>query len=331
MSQKQFTVQDFQFSKNSEDRSGKLTLETPAKLNLYLEVLNRRPDGYHNLCSLFQMVGLYDRLTMEEASEGLHLTIEGASEGTSLLADSSNLILRAATLLQKEMQESGKPLRGARIHLLKKIPISAGMGGGSSDAAATLIGLNRLWSLGWSREKLAELGSRIGSDLPFFFYGPIAWVSGRGEIVEPISQVMEGIFLLVHPAFAVSTAEVFSTYAQVRSQEEKNSKIELTNAAPHLSILSDIRVRSSAVEVLLHPRNDLEKVTLTAHPELKAVKVLLESLGSKGVLMSGSGPTLFAWFKDPETAKTAGYQMEKEGHRISLAPILKQSPFKDFL
>lgn len=313
--------------------SEKITLNAPAKLNLYLEVLGKRSDGYHNLCSLFQMVGLYDSLSMTEVavSKGLALKVEGVSGEISLAADASNLVLRAANLLQKEMQEAGFPARGARIHLMKKIPISAGMGGGSSDAAATLIGLNRLWSLGWSCEKLAELGGQIGSDLPFFFYGPTAWVSGRGEVVEPVSQVLEGIFLLVHPPFAVSTAAVFKAYEQARTQERENGNIELTNAATHLSIPLDVGLKPLAEEILRHPHNDLEKVTLSAHPVLKEIKVLLKSLGSECVLMSGSGPSLFAYFEDSDAANVAALQMEKHGHRVSVVPTLKQSPFKDFL
>jgi len=273
------------------------------------------------------MVGLHDRLSLEDEAEGIELTIEGAS----LAVDSSNLVIRAATLLQEEMQTMGLPPRGAHIHLLKKIPISAGMGGGSSDAAATLIGLNRLWSLGWSREKLAEIGSRIGSDLPFFFYGPTAWVSGRGAFVEPMQPIVGGMLLLVHPVFGVSTAEVFNAYAQARALELENRKIELTKESPRPNIQADIMKRPSAEEILRHPRNDLEKVTLAAHPELKAMKTLLESLGGKGVLMSGSGPTLFARFQDPGAAGATAAHMKKEGHRISVVPILRQSPFKEFL
>lgn len=312
-----------------------ITLKAPAKINLYLEILNKRADGYYNLCSLFQMLGLYDLLSIKEASEGLHLTIEGPSEGTSLSADPSNLVLRAASLLREEMQMTGLPIKGAHMHLVKKIPIAAGLGGGSSDAAATLVGLNRLWSLGWSREKLAELGSRIGSDLPFFFYGPTAWVSGRGEIVEPISLCMEKIidggFLLLHPDFAVSTAEVFRKYAQAHALGVEDSEIELTRALSLPNIPLDMKTRPSIDEILQHPRNDLEKVTLTAHPELKAMKTSLSALGGKGVLMSGSGPSLSARFKDSKTASVAAAHFKEEGHRVSVVPILKQSPFKEFL
>ncbi len=308
-----------------------ITLKAPAKINLYLEVLNKRADGYHNLCSLFQMLGFYDNLSMREASEELHLTIEGMPEGTSLSADSSNLVLRAATLLREEMQMRGLPLRGAHIHLIKKIPIAAGMGGGSSDAAATLIGLNRLWSLDWPREKLAELGCRIGSDLPFFFYGPTAWVSGRGEIVETTPSIIEGVVLLVHPNFAVSTEEVFGAYAKVHERKVKNRKIELTREPPPLNIHPDIKRRPEINEILLHPRNDLEKVTLDAHPELEALKDLLKSLEGESVLMSGSGPTIFSFFKDPQAANAAAEHIKKEGYHVTVASILRQSPFEEFL
>jgi len=269
------------------------------------------------------MVGLYDHLSISEKTEGIHLTIEGLP----LPADPSNLVIRAAALLQKEMQLAGLPLQGTHIHLLKNIPVAAGMGGGSSDAAATLIGLNQLWSLNWSREKLADLGSLIGSDLPFFFNGPTAWVSGRGEVVEPTLQIPEGTLLLVHPDFPVSTTDIFDAYAV----ENENRKIELTIESPALKIHAHVRRRPELKEILRYPRNDLEKVTVSIHPELQHLKNLLQSLGGKGVLMSGSGPTIFACFKEFNVANTAAASLRKKGHRISVAPILTQSPFKAFL
>ncbi|MDC4222707.1 MAG: 4-(cytidine 5'-diphospho)-2-C-methyl-D-erythritol kinase [Candidatus Manganitrophus sp.] len=165
-------------------------VKAPAKVNLYLKVLGRREDGYHEILSLMQMVGLYDFLALREEPSDIRLTIENAS---SLPADRSNLVFRAAEALQKAAFQGKARSKGVSIRLTKNIPIAAGLGGGSSDAAATLVGLNRLWGLRWPRERLARLGATLGSDVPFFLYGPTAWASGRGDEVEPATGERSGM------------------------------------------------------------------------------------------------------------------------------------------
>ena len=288
-------------------------LQAPAKVNLYLKILNRRPDGYHNLLSLMQMVG-HDQLSFEEASEGIQLYIEQAD----LASDRSNLVFRAAEKLQKEARAAGHPPKGAIITLLKNIPIAAGLGGGSSDAAATLIGLNHLWSLGWPRKRLAELGETIGSDLPFFFDGPSAWVSGRGEVVNPISPPFKGWIVLVHPKINVSTASVYEAFSK---------KSRLTKGVPRPKITALTVERPSIGEVFRHPSNDLEEVTLSDFPHLEEVKRSLIKGGGEGVLMSGSGPTLFALFKSRQNAKaTAKRVTQHYGFSVTVAEVLQRSP-----
>ncbi len=281
-----------------------LTLHAPAKINLYLKVHNKRQDGYHNILSLMQMVGLYDTLTFHD--EGAHIRLEVAKG--SVPKDGSNLVLRAARMLQKEIEKTHQINRGVTITLEKRIPVSAGLGGGSADAAATLIGLNRLWSLGLSRAHLARLGGYVGSDVPFFFYGPSAYVSGKGEQVQKTSFASPGFVVLVYSGEPVSTAEVF---------HQIDAVIDLTKKDDTLNIR----------EVLHHPENDLEKVTLKAQPNLVRVKTLLESFGGQGALMSGSGPTVFARFENEEKANNVASSMRGHGYKdVWVAKMLERAP-----
>ncbi len=313
------------------------TLHTPAKINLHLKVINRREDGYHNIVSLMQMVALYDTLTFYE--EGAHIELEvkngGAStslppceggpgcggEGATTMpavvpSDASNLVLRTAHMLQKKMPSLRHKRQGARIVLDKKIPVSAGLGGGSSDAAATLIGLNRLWSLGLSMKQLAELGGFIGSDVPFFFYGPTAWVSGKGEHVQKSVVPIGGFVVLVFAGTPVSTASV---YHQVEKEIDLSRTLEGSRMGRGIT-----HFLKSA---LTHPENDLEKVTLKMQPELQTVKNQLEKLGGKGTLMSGSGPTIFARFDTQKKADSAAFSMREQGYKdVWVAKLLGRAP-----
>lgn len=289
-------------------------IEAPAKVNLYLKVFRKREDGYHDLVSLMQMVGLYDSLTFRAERSGIRLE----QTDPSLPSDRSNLVIRAAEALQKSAFPDGATSPGVAIKLVKQIPIAAGLGGGSSDAAATLVGLNRLWSLGWSRRRLAELGATLGSDVPFFLYGPTAWVSGRGEAVEKSSPVAEGWVVLLNPGIAVSTAAVYQALSR---------KLGLTKNKPKISINRFLAQRPSATKIFRSPYNDLEKVTLGAHPELIRLKQELQARGGEAVLMSGSGPTLFARFESYAAAKQAAAAFEGRGSlRVWVARILKRSP-----
>lgn len=296
-----------------------LILHAPAKINLFLKVLNRRQDGYHNILSLMQMIGLYDTLTFQEG--GVHIRLE-VTKGT-VSADSTNLVLRAARMLQKEaerllrMEKTHKISRGLTIKLEKNIPVSAGLGGGSSDAAATLIGLNSLWSLGLSHQQLARIGSYVGSDVPFFFHGPMAWVSGKGDVVWPVRRAQKDAFspcnfaVLIFSGDPVSTADVFHHIGDV---------MDLTNRTDTLNM-------GASQTLLDYHENDLEKVTLVAQPNLVKVKMLLESFGGVGALMSGSGPTVFARFENEDQANSAADSMRGLGYKdVWVARMLARVP-----
>ncbi len=287
-----------------------VTLKAPAKINLFLKIFNRRDDGYHNLVSLLQMVGLYDILTFQDIPAGIRFDVKGMS------SDRSNLVVAAAELLRKEA--GPYRLKGVAISLIKQIPISAGLGGGSSDAAATLIGLNRLWSLRWPKERLARMGEKLGSDVPFFFYGPTAWVSGRGEMVEPVDAVLQKWAVLVNPGLPISTAWVY----------ERFSKMKLTRKRPKITMTSFNYKKPDVVRVIEKPCNDLEEVTMGIAPSLRAIKKDMGLFGGKGALMSGSGPTIFALFDTYHLAKMAALEIrkKKEGE-VWVARVLRRSPF----
>jgi 4-diphosphocytidyl-2-C-methyl-D-erythritol kinase len=288
------------------------TLHAPAKINLHLKVLDQREDGYHNIVSLMQMVALYDTLTFNEEGAHIRLTVKNGS----VPADSSNLVLRAAHMLQKKMVSLRHKHQGAEIILDKKIPVSAGLGGGSSDAAATLMGLNRLWSLGLSRKQLAEWGGFIGSDVPFFFYGPTAWVSGKGEQVQKSVVPISGFVVLVFAGVPVSTASVYHQIAQEIDLTHTGEGNGMGRGMTHL-------LRSA----LTRPENDLEKVTLKMQPELQTAKNRLEKLGGKGTLMSGSGPTIFARFDTQKEADSAASSMRGQGYKdVWVARLLGRAP-----
>ena len=183
-------------------RGADVLVRAPAKVNLFLEVLRRRPDGYHELATLMTAVSLYDTLLFGDDPSG---TVRLRCDRPDLSAGPDNLVCRAAELLRRR---TGRDL-GAVIRLWKRIPMPAGLGGGSSDAAAALAGLNALWRLGLSRAELAGLGAELGSDVPFFFAAPAAWCMGRGEKVEPFALGRPLDFVLVSPPVGLSTAEVF--------------------------------------------------------------------------------------------------------------------------
>lgn len=290
-------------------------IKAPAKVNLYLKVLGRREDGYHEILSLMQMVGLYDFVALREEPADIRLTIEN---GSSLPTDRSNLVFRAAEAFQKAaFQDEGRS-KGVSIRLTKNIPISAGLGGGSSDAAATLVGLNRLWGLRWPRVRLARLGATLGSDVPFFLYGPTAWASGRGDEVEPATAKGAGWMVLVNPGIAVSTAWVYQAFSR---------KLGLTKSDREITINKFIAHRPSLREIYHRPHNDLEEVTLEAFPQLTQIKKELLESGGKGVLMSGSGPTLFACFSEYSSAMQAAAAFEKKDSvKVWVARILRRSP-----
>ncbi len=255
-----------------------LVVLAPAKVNLYLEVLRRRDDGYHDLETLMVAVNLYDTLEFTEEPSG---AVRLQCDHDNLSTGPDNLICRAAELVRQKAGHGG----GVTIKLRKRIPLAAGLAGGSSDAAATLAALNRLWNLGWDRARLAEFGAGLGSDVPFFFSTPAAWCTGRGELVEPLGLGKPLDFVLVCPPVGLSTAEVFRS---VTVAAEPRSGKEVCEAA-----------RTGDVEKfgqLLH--NRLQEAAVRLNPAVGSAYERLARLGPAGQLMSGSGSTVFALCRD---------------------------------
>lgn len=278
-----------------------VTVFAPAKINLVLRILDRRPDGYHNLWSLMQTVQLEDELSISLADN--HSTINLRCDDPSLKTDSSNLVYRAAAAV---LEHSGR-IVGLDMVLAKRIPMGAGLGGGSSDAAATIIGLNRLLNLGWSMEKMAHVGQALGSDIPFFFFAPSATVEGRGERVAPV-RIKGGRrwVVLVNPGFPVETKWAY----QQLSVSRIGGVRPLSNVHAALGKAADL----SWQEVLPATENDFETPVFKTHPVLRGIKQKLLAEGAEAALLSGSGATVFGVFRDERSAQQAQSSFSIEPH-----------------
>ena len=265
-----------------------VALKAPAKINWFLSVTGKRDDGYHNIVSLVQCVSLYDNLLFRESEEI-------ALDSDLGIPARDNLAYKAAVILKKY---SGYQ-RGVHITLEKHIPSAAGLGGGSSDAAFTLIGLNRLWRLNLGMGILMQLGSEIGSDVPFFLRGPFSLVEGRGEIVSPIEPKSPAALLLVNPRISVSAAWAYS-----------NIKAEILTKKPIDIKLFCQTLDSRDYGLLQHMvANDLEPAVIAEYREVADIKGMLTRNGAAIVSMSGSGPTVFAVFRSTDEALRASEHM----------------------
>lgn len=253
----------------------KIYEKAPAKINLMLDVLHKRPDGFHEVEMVMTMIDLADRLELSEQSRD---TIMITSQAGYIPLDEKNLAFQAARLI-KERYEVRK---GVHIHLDKNIPVAAGLAGGSSDAAAALRGLNRLWNLNIPEEELLSLGAELGSDVPFCVTGGTALATGRGEILTPVPSPPQCWVVVAKPPINVSTAEV---YGKLRSGEIRHH--------PSAKAMVAALEAGSFAGMCRQLGNVLEEVTFKLHPEVEQLKAAMQKLGADGVLMSGSGPTVF--------------------------------------
>ena len=282
-----------------EKGAKRLVVRTPAKINLYLGVLGRRQDGYHEIDSIVVPVSLFDVMTLEETAGPIELVLEGSSGVScdSIKNESvdRNLAVRAAAALKAAAGYAG----GVRIGLEKNIPIGGGLGGGSADAAGVLIGLNELWNTGFSREKLMELGARLGCDVPALVHGGPVRMQGVGERVSglPGADLNHGGWwlVLVNPGFGVSTGDIYARHS-----------LSLTSVAnPIKGIVSALEEGKSnlAAQGLY---NALQDTVFTKYPLIEMVAENLRNAGACGVLVSGSGASVFGMARD-----------EKDAHAIS--------------
>ena len=275
---------------------GRIVVRAPAKINLTLDVLGRRPDGYHALRSVMQTLEIHDTLELRPAA-----AIRFACDAPAL-AGEDNLVLRAAHLLRTASGYGG----GVDITLRKRIPIDAGLGGGSSDAAATLLALNRVWGLALAPARLAELGAALGSDVPFFLYAPLALVSGRGEVVEVLPPVPPASVVLHQPPCGLSTARVFAALPPTSYGDGSGTERLL-----------------AALQAGLPPEqwplsNGLQETVAALYPEVAAALRRLREAGAPHAVLTGSGSTVYALFARDDDARRVYTQLTAAGHHAIL-------------
>lgn len=285
------------------------TLIAPAKINLYLEIVGDRPDGYHELVTILQSINLTDRL--EIRPNGTQQT-RLYCHHPQVPLDGSNLIYRAAELMAKEFPHAFANYGGVDITLDKRIPVAAGLAGGSTDAAAILVGLDLIWDLGLTHRELKELAGRLGADIPFCVSGGTAMATGRGEKLDSI-QDLENFWVVLakYRHLAISTAWAYQTYRQrfgsnyLRDEEGIQSRTFEFHSGP---LVSAIGHRDGAsIGRLLH--NDLEKVVLPEYPLVAELRAIMEQGGGLGTIMSGSGPTVFTLCDSAQQAEAIKEQV----------------------
>lgn len=264
-----------------------LTLSANAKINLTLDILGTREDGYHEVAMIMQEISLHDTLSMGKINQGISLTIVIEGQQGTLPADESNLCWKAAALVQKEynLQE------GVEIHLTKRIPMAAGLAGGSADAAAVLKGMNHLFRLGMTEARLCELGARLGSDIPFCIMGGTMLATGRGEVLTRLPRFPRLSVVLAKPPVGVSTAWAYKTYDAGYDGPHPDNEAML--AAIH---------EGDAHKAAGLLCNVLEGVTETEHPVIADYKRLMLEHGAMASMMSGSGPTVFGLVREKQQA-----------------------------
>ena len=254
-----------------------------AKINLYLNVLGKRPDSYHEVEMIMQSISLYDRITLKPAER-----ISVSTNNPLVADDQRNLAFQAALLVQRNY-----PFwPGVEIVIDKKIPVAAGLAGGSTDAAGVILGLNKLFSLNMSKNEMLELGAQLGSDVPFCILGNTALAKGRGELVEEVPPCPKFWVVLVKPPFGVKTSVV---YKNLNLCEKKKENVGITKYIKALE-------NKDRGYLLKNMFNLLEQSTFKLYPEVEKIKRDLNKLGAEYTLMSGSGPTVFAVFNDYQEA-----------------------------
>lgn len=284
-----------------------INVKSYAKINWTLDVLFKREDGFHEIRTIYQTVSLYDQLRISKTSGAIEITCDDSRVPT----DEGNLAYKAAAILR---QATGAAA-GARIEIEKRIPVAAGLGGGSSNAAATLLGLARLWSVTITEREMVEMAMNLGSDVPFFLVGGTALGISRGEEVYPVEQVKCEHLLLVNPGFAVSTATAYGRLSRLTRTESPR--------------IIPFTLFAAKAALPLAASNDLELVVSAAHPEIAEIKERLLSLGAQHALMSGSGATIFGVFDNSETSKRAQSEIRATGYWAERVRAINRQEYKE--
>lgn len=272
-----------------------ISLKALAKINLGLDVVRRREDGYHEVRMIMQTIYLYDRLDIKRTKES---GIQIQTNLSFLPVNENNLIYKAAKLLMDEFSITD----GVSVKLDKRIPVAAGMAGGSTDAAAMLFGMNRLFSLGLTKRQLMERGVQIGADVPYCIMRGTAMAEGIGEELSPLPPMVKCPVLIAKPSISVSTKFVY-----------QNLKLDDTTIHPDIDLLIEDIKAENLHDIAAHMGNVLETVTIPNYPVIDEIKKHMLSHGAVGAMMSGSGPTVFGLFDDEDTAKKA-YKAMRSSH-----------------
>lgn len=275
-----------------------IKLKAYAKVNLGLDIIGRRENGYHDVRMIMQSVDLFDVLTFEK-TENKQILIE--TESKEIPVNQDNLIYKACDMLIKEFDIK----EGVKITLEKNIPVAAGMAGGSTDCAAALKGMNMLFSLGLSEKELMERGVKLGADVPYCIMGGTAVAEGIGEILTPLPESPKCIYLIVKPPVSVSTKTVYEKFDEIEKSRLNHPDIDGLISAVNESNLNKLSECMG---------NILEQVTVFMHPEIQNIKDMMLAYGALNSLMSGSGPTVFGIYDDLEKVWQTALEIEKTGH-----------------
>ncbi|GHT33546.1 4-diphosphocytidyl-2-C-methyl-D-erythritol kinase [Endomicrobiia bacterium] len=270
----------------------KINLQAPAKINLFLEIQNKRSDGYHNLESIMQTISLYDNLSFEIADKDISLK----SNDKSLPVDEANIVYKAAKTVKTHFNVN----KGVKICLTKEIPMKAGLGGGSSDAAATLEALVKLWNIKTTKDKLEQIAVELGADVPFFLTGGTALCKGKGEIVTSLASIGKLNVVLVNPGFGIPTASVYKKIKFPLTNKVKVNKIKTVVCG---GLFGTENAFSSCF-------NRFEEFVFSSYPELTKIKSVLNELGCMS-LMSGSGATVFGIFDSNVKSEVIKFELAK--------------------
>lgn len=281
----------------------RLTIPAKGKINLTIDVLFKRPDGYHEVEMIMQTISLKDQISLKLIPRPV---IELTSNSHEIPLDQNNLAFKAAKLMMEKYQLDA----GIAIDIDKKIPVGAGLAGGSANAAAVIVGINEMFQLNKSQEELMALGKEIGADVPFCIVGKTALARGIGEKILPLKPLSGFGLLLVKPPYFVSTKEVYSrlNVKTIKKRPDTSAMIEYID-------MEDIEKIASGL------CNVLEEVTFKLYPELELIKEHLISHGALGSLMSGSGPTIFGIFENVRQAKIAAERINLPGNKIYVSQM----------
>lgn len=273
-----------------------IKLHALAKINLGLDVIRRREDGYHEVRMIMQTVGLYDRLSLRRCKKDV---ISIKTNLSFLPTNKNNLVYKAALLLKEEFGIQD----GVSVHLDKHIPVAAGLAGGSSDAAATLVGLNRLFKLGLSKKDLMERGVKLGADVPYCIMGGTALSEGIGEILSPLPKLPAAFILIAKPPMHVSTKFVY-----------ENLRLDALPSHPDIDGMLQAIQDGQLNGVCSRMENVLETVTIPEYPVIGQLKEIMKAAGALNALMSGSGPSVFGIFTEESAARKAFALCKKQNH-----------------